>query len=178
MTDFSAPSSITTRGTGIKYGGILGLILIAYFMILISVGSSTTDSWIVWSYYILTAGLIFLAQVNFKQIGDGYMSYGQGLGIAFWTVLVSSVMHHAFSVSYMTYIDPDFARVMQDAQRQAMEDRNLSDEEIEAGMKMLARFSTPGMILIIGIVSSLFTGMLVALITTLFTRRENPNMPE
>lgn len=178
MTDFTNTPEVTLRGTGIRYGSILGLITIAYFMVMVLAGINTADGWTRWSGFIFNAALLVLAQLYFKQNGDGFMSYGQGLGIAFWVALVSSVISTAFTVLYLTVIDPDFAQMMQDMQMEAMEEQGLSEEQIEQGMKIAAKFTTPPMLFIFGVLGGIFTTMVIGLVATLFTKKDNPNMPE
>ncbi|MFZ9981624.1 MAG: DUF4199 domain-containing protein [Cyclobacteriaceae bacterium] len=171
-------TALSARQVGLKYGLILGLISVAYFMVLVLSGINTADGWVRWSGFIFNGALVVLGQIYFRQNGDGYMSYGQGMGIAFWIALVSSVISSGFTVLYLTVIDPDFAQVIQDAQMEAMSDQGLTDEQIEQGMKMAAKFTTPPMLFIFGMLGGIFSTMLISLIATLFTRKENPNMPE
>ena len=177
MEESNTPE-ITIRGTGIRYGAILGLISIAYFMVLVLTGVNTADGWVRWSGLIFSTALVILGQMYYKQNGNGYMSYSQGLSLAFWVSLISSVISSAFTVLYLTVIDPDFAQMMQDMQMQAMEEQGLSEEQIEQGMKIAAKFTTPPMLFLFGVIGGIFTTMMVALVTTFFTKKENPNMPE
>lgn len=177
MENFETPV-ITVRQTGIRYGVILGLISVAYFMVLVLSGINTADGWVRWSGFIFNAALVVLGQIYFRQNGGGYMSFGQGMGIAFWIALISSVISTAFTVLYMTIIDPDFAQMIQDMQMEAMAEQGLSDEQIEQAMKMAAAFTTPPMLFLFGVLGGIFSTMLIALIATFITKKENPNMPE
>lgn len=176
--DSANEGTITLRGTGIRYGLILGLISIAFFMFLVLINANTVDSWIWWAGFLMSVVLVTLAQLYFKQNGDGFLSYSQGLGIAFWVALVSSVISSLFSVVYLTLIDPDFARLLQDMQMEAMEEQGLSEEQIESAMKITASLSTPPMLFLFGVLGGVFTTMLGALVSTFFVKNENPNMPE
>lgn len=169
---------VTQRGVGIRYGAILGLISIAFFMFLVLINANTVDPWIRWAGFLMNMTLVILAQLYYRQNGDGYLSYGQGMGIAFWVALVSSVISSLFTVVYLTLIDPDFARYLQDLQMEAMEEQGLSEEQIESGMKIAASFSTPPMLFIFGVFGGVFATMLGALVTTFFVKKDNPNMPE
>ena len=64
---------------------------------------------------------------------------------------------------------------MMDNQRQAMEEQGrLSEEQIDQAMEMTAKFMTPEMMLIFGIVGGVIMGLIVALIVTIFTQKKNP----
>lgn len=177
MENFETPV-ISARQTGIRYGVILGLISVAYFLVLVLSGVNTADGWVRWSGFIFNAALVVLGQIYFRQNGNDYMSFGQGMGIAFWIALISSLISSGFTVLYMTIIDPDFAQMIQDMQMESMAEQGLSDEQIEQAMKMAARFTTPPMLFVFGVIGGIFSTMLIALVTTFFTRKENPNMPE
>ena len=57
---------------------------------------------------IITIVIIFLAHKYYKDNGDGFMSYGQGIGIGFWIGLVSAVISSIFTYIYAKFIDPSF----------------------------------------------------------------------
>lgn len=168
---------VTSRQAGVRYGLILGLISVAYFMVLVLTGVNATDGWARWSNLIFSAALIVLAQIYFKQNGDGYMNYGQGIGISFWVSLISSAISTIFFVTYLTIIDPDYSEMMRDLQMQAMEEQGLSSDQIEDAMKIASKFTTPPFLLVFGIIGGVISSILVALPITFFTKKENPNMP-
>lgn len=169
--------NVTVMNTGIRYGALLGLILIAYFVVLVTIGADTTQGFGRWSGLLLNAGILVLAHLYFREQGDGYMSYGQGLGIGFFTGLFSGVMYSAFFLVFVTYIDLDFMQLLQDAQRQAMEESGASEEQIEQGMKMAARFSTPGFLFLFSVMGTVILQMAVALAVSVFTQRPDNRMP-
>jgi hypothetical protein len=170
-------STVTVMNTGIRYGALLGLILIAYFVVLVTIGADTTQGFGRWSGLLLNAGILVLAHLYFREQGDGYMSYAQGLGIGFFTGLFSGVMYSAFFLVFVTYIDLDFMQLLQDAQRQAMEESGAREEQIEQGMKMAARFSTPGFLFLFSVIGTVILQMAVALAVSVFTQRPDNRMP-
>ena len=92
----------TVGKVSIKYGLISGLLGIVYFMLLnfaAVAGKSGIYSWIGW---IITLVMIYLAHKAFKDDGDGYMSYGQGLGLGTLVALISGTLGSIFMFIYMT----------------------------------------------------------------------------
>jgi len=164
--------------TGIRYGVLLGIINIAYFMVLVTVGADTTQGFGRWSGLLLNAAILVLAHLYFREQGNGYMSYGQGLGIGFLTGLVSGFLYSLFFIVFISYIDTDFMRVLQDAQREAMEESGVSEEQIEQGMKIAARFSTPGFLFLFSVIGTVIIQMAVALAVSIFTQRPDNRMPQ
>jgi len=169
---------VTTLSTGIRYGIMLGLISVAFFLVLIISGIDTTQGWGRWSSLILSGALLFFAQQYFKEHGDGWMSYGQGVGVGFYTGLFSSLIMSVFLFIFMQFIDTEFSQMLADQQRMVMEDQGMSDEQIDQAMKMVAKFSTPGWIFVFGLGGGIVSMVLLSLVLTIFTQAKNPNMPE
>lgn len=167
----------TTRETGIRYGLILGLISILYFVFLAIYRIDTSQGFGRWSSVIFNVVLLVLAHQYFKKSGDGFMSYGDGMMITFWMALVSSVMSSAFMAIYIEFIDTDFMVVMADLQRQAMEEQDLSEEQIDQAMKFMKQFQSPWILFSFGVIGGVVSQLIFGLITTIFTKKPNPNMP-
>ena len=175
---FDSEAPVTVRNTGLRYGIILGLVSIAYFLLLVISGVNTTDGWGRWSSLLLNAGILALGQIYFRQNGDGYMSYGQGMSISFWTGALSSLILSVFTYVYIKFIDSDFLLMMEDIQRAAMEERGMSDEQIDQAMEMVSKFSTPEWIFGFGVIGGIIGVLLVGLLVTIFTQKPNRSMPE
>ena len=174
MEETTTPS-ISTRSVGIKYGLVMAVISIAYFVILNTAGVDMTQGIGRWGSLVFYAGIIFLAQKNFKDQGDSFMSYGQGMGISFWISLVSSVIGSIFTYLYVKFIDTGYIQQMMDKQREQMEAAgNLSEDQIDNAMTMNAKFMNPEMILIFGVIGGIIMILIVGLIVTIFTQKKNP----
>jgi hypothetical protein len=166
-------TTLTTRQTGMRYGLILGIISIAYFVIL-SVAGVDMQGAAQWAGVIFTIGVFILAHKYFKENGDGFMSFGQGVGIGFWTSLVSSVISSIFTFIYVSYIDASFVENMKQQQIEQMQERGMSDAQIDQAMEFAGMFMSPTSMLIFGIVGGVVIGVIVALIVTIFTQKANP----
>jgi len=170
----SAPT-VTTRSVGMRYGIIMGVVSIAYFIILNMLGVDMTQGPGSWGRYVYCAILIFLAQKYYKENGDGFMAYGQGIGISFWMGLISVAISSVFTYIYVKFIDTSFIQQMLDRTRESMEEKgNLSDEQIDQAMTMTSKFMTPELILVFGIVFGIIGTIVIGLIVTIFTQKKNP----
>ena len=94
---------VTTRSVGIRYGIILSLISIVFFLVFANFAMETYLSIGRWGNTILSIVIIVLAHIYYKQNGDGFMNFGQGVGIAFWTGLVSSAIGSVFTYVYIKF---------------------------------------------------------------------------
>ena len=173
MEETTTPS-ISTRSVGIKYGLVMAVISIAYFVILNTAGVDMTQGIGRWGSLVFYAGIIFLAQKNFKDQGDSFMSYGQGIGITFWISLISSVIGSIFTYFYVKFIDTGYIQQILDKQREQMAaDANLSEEQIDNAISITMKFMTPEMILVFGIIGGIIMILIVGLVVTIFTQRKN-----
>ncbi|MDQ2656270.1 MAG: DUF4199 domain-containing protein [Bacteroidota bacterium] len=165
---------VTTRSVGVRFGLIAALIGIVYFLVLNVAGIDMTRGIWNWVGYAITLTLVILAQKQFKEKGDGYMSYGQGIGVAFWMGLVSAVISSIFTYIYIKFIDTGFLQLVKDRQIEEMQLKGMSDEQIDQGMKMAAMFMTPEAMLIYMLLGGLIITVIIALIVTIFTQKKNP----
>jgi hypothetical protein len=174
MEETTTPS-VSTRTVGIRYGLMMAVLSIAYFLIFNMLGVDVSQGPGSWGRLVYCVALIFLAHKYFKENGDGFMSYGQGVGISFWMSLVSSVISSIFTYIYVTLIDTGFIQQMMDKTRESMEEKgNLSDEQIQQAMDMTAKFMTPGMMVTFGIIFGVIIVVIVGLVVTIFTQKKSP----
>jgi hypothetical protein len=167
--------TVTTRSVGIRYGLILSVISIAYFLGISMAGLAGEGG--IWSFIgaIPSIIVIVLAHKYFKDNGNGFMEYGQGFGIGFWIVLISSIVSSAFTYVYIKFIDTTFTQTMLDKSRDSMaEGGNMSDAQIDQAMEITSKFMSPEAIVGMGIVMGLIFGCIIALIVTIFTKKSNP----
>jgi hypothetical protein len=167
--------SVTTRSVGIRYGLILSVVSIAYFLGITMAGLGGEGG--IWSFLaaIPSIVVIVLAHKYFKDNGNGFMEFGQGFGIGFWVVLISSIVSSIFSYVYMKFIDPTYSQMILDKSIEKMEEAgNMSDAQIDQAMEFTAKFMTPEAMVGMGIVMGLLFGCIIALLVTIFTKKSNP----
>jgi len=163
----------TTLQTGIRYGVILGLIsiIISAISFLANIEQNTIATVI--SVVITIAG-IYMAHKYFKDEGDGFMSYGQGLGIGTLASVVAGALGGIFSFLYLSFIDDSPLKKAMEQQRIKFEEQGMGDDQIEQAMAMAEKFSSPLMALIFSIVFSLIFGFIISLIVSAITKNVNP----
>jgi tetrahydromethanopterin S-methyltransferase subunit G len=157
------------RKIGIKYGLITGVISIILFIALDFAGQSNNQS-LQWIGIAITAVIIFLAQQEFKKEGDGFMSYGQALGVGTWLVLISAVLSSVFTYIYITAINTNYMDNVKEQQIMELEERGMSDAQIEQALN----FTTPEIILVFGLVGGFIFGFIIALIISAITKKSRP----
>jgi uncharacterized membrane protein (DUF485 family) len=169
-------ATVSTMSVGIRYGLIMAVISIAYFVVLNTAGVDMSQGIGRWASLVFYVGVIILAHKYFKDQGNSFMSYGQGIGIGFWIALISSVISSIFTYIYVKFIDTGYIQQMLDKQREIIEEKgSMSDDQIEKAMTMAAKFTTPEMMLIFGVIGGVIITLLVALVVTIFTQKKNPD---
>lgn len=168
-------SNVTVKSVAIKYGLINGLIGIILFTIMdfANMGQSQVGNW---AGAVIGVILMVLAHQEFKKQGDGFMSYGQGLGLGTLMSVVGGTLNSIYVFLYVSFINPEFLNAMKEKSIMDMEKRGMTDEQIEQGMKFAENFMTPIAMLIMGIFISLFFGFILALIVSAFTKKNTPEL--
>lgn len=126
-----------------------------------------------WVPYIGLIGMMVYGQINWKNKKEGgIISYGQsflyGLFYSIWLALIVGVW------TYLLYsvIAPDFMSKMLEVSRQKMEADNMPEEQVEMAIAMSEKFMTPGIMVTGAIIFVSIFGVIVALITSAFIRKE------
>lgn len=166
---------VTTRGVGLQYGVIAGIIMIIYGMIL-QLTDMATNQGLAFLNYLFLAVVIFLAHKKYKETGDGFLSYGQGLGIGFWVSLAGGILAMVFSYVYMKFIDSSMMDQAMEKARYDMEEQGMSDAQVDQAMSMTEKFMTPEMIFVFGILGVLFFGFILSLIISAITKKTDPQL--
>lgn len=160
----------TVMSVGLKYGLILGLASIVVNVIMFAIGMNPFEGgWKGWIGSVLAIVVLVLAHKNFKDAGTGFMSYGQGLGIAMVTFLVSIVISGIFSYIYLNIIDPAAFEAVWEKAAADMEANGQSEEQIEIGLSWGRK-----LFWVFFIVGGAFMGLIVGLIISIFTQKNPP----
>lgn len=170
MEDNTNAKPITVRGVGTRFGLISAGIGVFFFLVLVLTGQNAFDNKWSWVNMVVAVVLLILAHREFKQSGDGFMSYGQGVGIGFWISLVSLVVGGLVVWLYTSFIEPEVMTRFYEAQRINFEEQGMPDNQIEMSLEWTRKLFWP-----IYLIFGLFFGVLLAVIVSIFTQRKNPN---
>lgn len=169
MEETTTNQPVSSRSVGVKYGLITALVSIIFFLGLVLSGANAFDNKWNWIGMIISIVILVLAHKNFKESNDGFMSYGQGVGIAFWVALLSTVIAGLFTWLYANVIDPATMDSFYDLQREQMETQGMSDDQIDMAVTWTRNLFWP-MYFFMGI----FFGVLIGLIVSIFTQKKAP----
>jgi hypothetical protein len=161
----------SVMSVGLKFGLILGLVSVTIGLVQLVIGYNPMEnSWVqnVINVVITVVAIVF-AHKSFKDNGDGYMSYGQGLGIGMITVVVSLVIGGIYTYVYLNFLNPDALTAIWEKAEADMEAQGQSEEAIKMGLGIAKRFFW-----VFFIVGGLFWGCVLGLIVSIFTQKKAP----
>jgi hypothetical protein len=159
-----------------------GLIYSAINIVLMLIGYVTgfNRSSVTWPQTILSLGVpvlcIYLAiREHQRTEGNGFVEFGKAFKLGLIISLVAAFITSAFSLIYFRVLDPGLLEFMTSVQIEKMEESGVSDEGIEQALKMTERFNQPFYMFTFGLMGSLFTGSITALIMAAIMKKPNPN---
>ncbi|OIN57653.1 DUF4199 domain-containing protein [Arsenicibacter rosenii] len=124
--------------------------------------------------YILIIAVLVMAMRDFRSANNGFMSYGEGLGLSALIGGVSGLLSSAFSVFYTTVIDTEVMGRMVDRVREDLEAKNIPDATIDAQIGMMEKFQSPGFLFIFGIIGMIVMSVIFALVIAAILRKNKP----
>ena len=169
----ATPDVVTTRSAGIRYG-LIGAVVSIVFFLVFSMADINPQGGVKYVSWIIAAALIFLAHKYYKDNRDGFMSYGEGIAIAFWMGLVTGVIYSIFTFIYIKFVDQGFIDALKEMQADAYAESGMSEEQIEKAMSISDKMFTPGWLFVMSLIGTIITNVVIALIVTIFTKKTNP----
>ena len=155
------------------YGAIIALAIIVYNLILflLNLGQNTALNYVA---YVILLGGILLAQFNYRnKYMGGFISYGNAFTIGFITSIVLAVIIGVYTFVFFKYIAPGAMEEGMAIAEQKLMDKGMSDAEIEQGMAVARKFAGPGMATFIAVLSNIFLGLIISLLTALAVKKED-----
>jgi Protein of unknown function (DUF4199) len=164
----------STARIALKWGLISGLVSILFALVLYNT-DLWKSSWVTGTSGIaITAVIITLAMREFKSLNNGFMSYGEGLGLGSILSVVSGVIGSIFNLVYMKFIDTTFIGKQLDFTEEKLIEQGMSDEQIEIALETTKKFTDSGFSFIFGVFGALFVGFLLSLIIAAILKKNKP----
>ena len=165
--------SVSLWKSSLTYGLYLGIAMIMISVIYYATGNTFSKSaqWV--SYGVMIAGVI-IAQLSYRKALGDVMTYGQALGIGVLTLLFASIIGGFYTYLLYGIIDPS----LQDQLRLSIEEQivkqgRVPEEQIDMAVEMATKFQKPVIMLLMSIFGGAFIGLIISLITSIFTKK-NP----
>lgn len=161
----------TTTRTALKWGVIFGIISILYSTA-IMVSGQIGNKALGYPVYIIIAVGIYLAMNDFKKENQGFMTYGQGLGLGTLMSAIIGLLSGFFSFAYMKFIDTTISDQIMSKAVEEMEKSGATDEQIDQAMEMTKMFMSPGSMFIFGLLGTVLIGFILSLIIAAILKKD------
>ena len=172
-------NDFTVKDAALKNGVIHGLISIVIGLTnqILGLYESTAATTII---FVVSLGIMIYFFVKghstFKENNGGFMSFGQGVGIATLMSLVSGTLSSIFNYVYLSFVDDSALKFAKATQLEKFEEQGMDQAAIDTAMGMMETFSSPMAQLIFGIVGGVLIGLIIGLIVTIFTKKADPSL--
>lgn len=158
-----------------KWGFYTGLALIALSLIFYILNVDPNNRGLQFlSYPILIAGIVFGTKIYRDNALEGFISYGRSVGSGVLISLFASIIIALYTYLFFAFVDPSFVEKILEITEQDMIDRGMSDQDIDMGMEMARKFTTPGMMAVTSIFIYTFMGLIFSLLTSFFLKKNKP----
>jgi hypothetical protein len=130
--------------------------------------------------YVFILVQIILLYFLLKSFRDNYMhgqiTYGQSVGAGVIISLYYVLLMAVFTYILYSVIDPGLiAKQIVQAEEAMRAKGNLSEAQVEAGMKFTEKFMKPGIMSISSVIMGMIWGTIISLIVSIFIKKEgNP----
>lgn len=157
------------------YGLYLALVLTLFSVITYVAGLILNPKIGYVSIALVIIGIV-IAQINYRNRElNGVITYGQALGFGVAIMLFAGIISALYTLVLYTFIDPGLIDQMKAAQEDAMLQKGLTPDQIDAAMSMASKMMSPAWMSIMGLVMSVFSGTIISLITSIFIKKQ-PNL--
>lgn len=160
----------------VKYALITVCVLIIWTLIQYISGLDRSDAgkYLSWISYPIMIFFIVLTLREEKSLNGGYLSFGEGFKNGLLMMTVVALIMSIFTYIYFTYINPDFADFVSEKAREEMENRDLSDEEIEKAMDVAQMFMSVNFMTLMALVGNVVIGAIFSMIVSAIMKKERP----
>jgi hypothetical protein len=160
-------SLITGIGTG------TALILLS---VLIYTFGYTFENWTQYPNYLICILGAVGAQLKYRKVLGGEMSYGQALGVGLMTIVFASILMSIYTYILYKFIDPSLiGQMISTVEEKLVEQGNIPEDQIEMAIKIQSKFMKPIALAISELFGGPFKGVIISLITAIFTQKSHKN---
>ena len=154
------------------WGGILGLLLIA-FSLSLYLFDLTESKPAQWASYAVIAGVIYMGTQAKRTANGGFLSYGQGLGTGVGIAFFGSIMVAFYTFVFFNYMDPDMLEELILRTEDQMYEQGMPDEQVEMAMTYTRKFMAPVPMALMVVLSYCVVGFIISLITSAILKKED-----
>ena len=163
----------------LNYGIILGLVTVG-FSVLTYMFDLTFKIWIIWPSLLISFLVLFFLLRSYRDhYNNGYISFGKSVGAGVIINIYAAVISAIYVYVLYSFIDPGLVEKSLAVAEERLISRGVPDAAIDSAMEMQAKMMKPWFTSLMGIINSVFFGLVVSLIVSLFVMKQgNPLLDE
>ena len=154
------------------FGLYIGVVLIAFDIILWMVSAKGTSLMQNFNIILLVAGIVLAIRFYRDKDLQGYISYKNALKMGTLLSFFASLILGFDTYVLLKFIDPSLMQVILDASEKLLIESGRSDAEVEMMMTVTQQVTTPFILLVSTIFSITFWGALFSLLIAFLLRKE------
>lgn len=165
----------SVKKIALNYGFILGLFSILVLVLVYAL--NLEQDWKVSVVSLLVSILIFTAAIKaYRKADDGILSLGDAIKVGLATAAIGGIIAAIYSYIHYSYINPEYIHmIIENAQTSMLEQNpDMPQEQIDMGINMTKKFSSPFMMGTFSLIGSLFFGFIISLIAGLVLQNKRP----
>ncbi len=163
-----ASSKSVILNYGLYYGIASVLVSVIFYALNMHLQQGLTNMFI--GLAVMLA-FIILAQKKFKLDNNNILSFWQAVKIGMGTVLIGALISIVYNQIFINFIEPDFMNQAMNIQEQALVDRGLSSDQVDAQMEIARNFSGPLISSAFIILAASFFSFILSMITGAVMKR-------
>jgi hypothetical protein len=160
------------------YGVLTGAAMIVLALVLYISGLYMNQTLGYIQYLILIGGMAWGTLEYRKKYLNGFISYGKAFTSCFMIGLFAGILGAIYTFIFAQFIYPGFTQEILEKAQERMQAKSpdMTDDQLELGMKYVRMFTTPVMMAIWGLVANLFFSAIIGLIVSIFIKKEDKSM--
>ena len=176
INEIEKSKSVTMNA--LNYGIIVGFIMIVYSVILYSFNMSENKILSFSSYIFLIIGMYYGSNKFRTLYSDGFLSFSKSFKSNFLIGLFASLLMVFWTFIFFQFIDTEMVtKIIEKAQEGMLErNPNMSEDEMNMGLKYVKMFTSPLMMSIMGLIYNLFFSVILSLIIAIFVKKEETSI--
>ena len=159
---------------GLMLGGIMVLISVVTY---ITGLDPIENSWVGWISYLFMGIVFFYFQKEYRDSqNDGFLSLGEAVKLGVTIAVVASIIAAIYNVIFTQLIEPGYMeKILLKVEEQMLEKNpDMPQSQIDMTLDIARKMQSPYITVPMTIVVNAIFGLIIALFTGFFTKKNNP----
>lgn len=153
----------------LNLGALTGLVMSVIQLLAFSFNAG--DSSVVqWLLYILIITSVSWGSRKYRDLNEGFISYGQALMFGLLLAFGSALVFGFFNYLYISYLNPEYIQNVLSQMEMALYEAGYDDKMVKTMMDLYHSFFGPGMYAFALIFNFTFAGLLISLVISFFVK--------